>query len=77
VEAACWTTAGRGGKLGWSNDYRFSGATVICRVVAGAQILRDTIVAAGRGPEPIPWPEILDVSRFVLELDAESRGADG
>jgi predicted dehydrogenase len=32
--------------------------------------------AAGGGPEPIPWPEILDVSRFVLELDARARGAD-
>ncbi len=28
---------------------------------------------AGRGAEPIPWAEILDVSRFVLELDAQAR----
>lgn len=32
---------------------------------------------AGTGPEPIPWGDILDVSRFVLELDSEARGADG
>jgi predicted dehydrogenase/threonine dehydrogenase-like Zn-dependent dehydrogenase len=30
--------------------------------------------AAGRAPEPVPWPELLDASRFVLELDAEARG---
>jgi predicted dehydrogenase len=42
-----------------------------------AEILRRFLDhAAGRGPEPIPWPEILDVSRFVLELDAQGRGAD-
>lgn len=29
---------------------------------------------AGHGPEPIPWHEILDVSRFVLDLDREIRG---
>jgi predicted dehydrogenase len=32
---------------------------------------------AGDGPEPVSWPEILDVSRFVLDLDAEARGTGG
>jgi hypothetical protein len=32
---------------------------------------------AGAGPEPVSWPEILDVSRFVLDLDAEARGTGG
>ena len=41
-----------------------------------AELLRRFVEhVAGRGPEPIPLPEILDVSRFVLELDAEARGA--
>jgi predicted dehydrogenase/threonine dehydrogenase-like Zn-dependent dehydrogenase len=30
--------------------------------------------AAGSGPEPIPWAETLEASRFVLELDREMRG---
>jgi predicted dehydrogenase len=30
--------------------------------------------ASSGGPEPIPWEEALDVSRFVLDLDAEIRG---
>jgi len=43
-----------------------------------AELLRRFLEhAAGEGPEPIAWPEILDVSRFVLDLDAETRGADG
>jgi predicted dehydrogenase len=29
---------------------------------------------AGRAAEPIPWEEILEVSRFVLALDREARG---
>jgi len=29
----------------------------------------------GRAPAPIPWDEILDVSRFVLQLDRQARGA--
>jgi len=31
--------------------------------------------ARGQGPAPIPLDEILDVSRFVLRLDAQARGA--
>jgi predicted dehydrogenase len=43
-----------------------------------AEILRRFVEhAAGRESEPIPCSEILDVSRFVLELDAELRGAGG
>jgi hypothetical protein len=43
-----------------------------------AELLRRFVEhVAGQGPEPIPWREILDVSRFVLELDTEARGADG
>ena len=29
----------------------------------------------GRAAEPIPWAEIAAISRFVLELDRESRGS--
>jgi len=43
-----------------------------------AEILRRFVEhAAGRETEPIPSPEFLDVSRFVLELDAELRGGGG
>lgn len=39
------------------------------------ELLRRTVAwVAGTEPEPIPLNEILDVSRFVLELDREVRG---
>ena len=31
---------------------------------------------SGRGDAPIPWEQILDVTRFTLDLDDEARGAE-
>ena len=42
-----------------------------------AELLRRFVEhASGRAAEPIPRSEILDVSRFVLDLDRQARGRD-
>jgi predicted dehydrogenase len=41
-----------------------------------AELLRRFVEhVAGHAPAPIPWEEILDTSRFVLELEREARGS--
>jgi predicted dehydrogenase len=65
----------------------FAGLTVHGRGAAGrsaqavdkghAELLRRFVEhASGRSAEPIPRSEILDVSRFVLDLDRQARGRD-
>jgi len=65
----------------------FAGLTVHGRGAAGrsaqavdkghAELLRRFVEhATGRSAEPIPRDEILDVSRFVLDLDRQARGRD-